>query len=319
MLHRACKADNADQIVATVDSPGVVIEVPAAVREAAEQGPLLAACSSVIVEGDCVLSPGARDTIAIVSFDGEGGLSARIEVRIQSEGRTASSETLARFTASDPESERWQSLGLLIGAAAGQLRTSITVAPALTEVTPPRPAPEPQAHVRLKGGHAYPTPVPHTFRVRVGPSIGLDFFDATPALGVGFDAALSIHELVEIRAAASYSHGTREAQVAIDRVAFFGGIGLHVFRTEDGFFGSTFLDLGPELLRASNEYSAGERVIGVGRMGFDLGHDFDWLTVGLTTSLERDFSKTNVDVDGGRVGDSSVYSIHWAALIGGGF
>ena len=109
-----------------MDSPGVVIEVPAAVREAAERGPLLAACSGIISQGDCVLSPGNRAAIANVSFSDEAHLSARFEVRLRAaDGSSAATESLVTFAASDPEEERWQSLGLLIGARVSSFRCAL--------------------------------------------------------------------------------------------------------------------------------------------------------------------------------------------------
>ena len=301
-----------------VDSPGVVIEVPAIVREAAERGPLVSACTSVVSEGGCTLSPGARETIAVLSFPDDAGLVVRIEVRTRNrDGHTASTETLAQFSAGDPESERWQSLGLLIGAAANQLRARDTASKTRLEVVTAADAP--RGTVRIAASSAHASEPEKQFRVRFGPGVGVDFGDGTVELGGAFDAGFRVHELVELRAAVTYAHSTRAARVTIDQLSFFGGIGLPLFRSDEGFHGSMFLEAGPELVRASIAPTAGERVVGVTRVGLDLGHDFDWFTVGLTTSLEREWSKTNVRVDGARVGEAGVYSAQWTALLGAAF
>lgn len=301
-----------------MDSPGVVIEVPAAVRDAAERGPLLSACASVVSEGGCTLAPEAREAIAVISFPDEAGLTVRVEVRMRRKGgHTASTETVAQFSASDPEGERWQTIGLLIGAAAGQLRAGVDSVEASPDV--PAATIASRGSVRITSATASPAEPEKTFRARVGPSVGLDFGDATPRLGAAFDASFRIHELVQLRAAVTYAHSTRAGRVTLDQLSFYGGLGLPLFRSDSGFHGAAFLEAGPELVRASIAATTGERVVGVTRVGLDLGHDFDWFTVGLTTSLEREWSKTNVRVDGARVGEASVYSAQWAALLGAAF
>lgn len=305
-----------------MDSPGVVIEVPAAAREAAERGPLLAACSSVVAQGDCTMSPEKREAIAIVTFQDAAGLSVKIEVRLRRDGAApAMTETIAHFSERDPESERWQSLGLLIGAATGQLQAAS--APPLA--APPAPAPRApappeksplvapraaSANATARGG------AQRRYRVRVGPSIAVELGDVAPVLGAVLDAAFAVHELVSLRATVGYAHGDRSSDVTTDRVGFFAGLGVRIFRTPGGLHGTVVTDTGPVLVRAENATSTGERIVGASRVGFDLGQDFDWLTVGLTTSLQRDWSKTNIRVNGKQVGQASVYSVQWAAMLG---
>ena len=295
-----------------------MIEVPAAVREAAESGPLLAACSGIISQGDCVLSPGNRAAIAIVSFSDEAHLSARLEVRLRAaDGGSAATESLVTFAASDPEEERWQSLGLLIGARVSQLQVRAEAeAPSVVPPYAPK-APAVRGAVKLAIVDVQPVSAPDTFRMRVGPSLGFEFTGAV-AYGVVAEFAARV-DWLELRSSVGFSRAEHAVDVSVERIMLAAGLGLPLFELQFGLQGRAFVEVGPEFVRASAFGSEGDRLTGLGRAGLDLSYDLDWFSAGLTTSAQREWSKTNVTVNGARVVDGSVYSLQWAALLGASF
>lgn len=105
------------------------------------------ACNEVITEAEC-LPRGAEleqapRAVAVVRPRGPHGASVRIEVRLLDSGRSLVRSL--RFTRSDPERERWRSVGLAIATLVGEARRLEGEESESAEAEPPPPPlPEPE-------------------------------------------------------------------------------------------------------------------------------------------------------------------------------
>lgn len=130
--------------------PPVVIELSAVETASPNASVLIAACSAAVTDGECKLGPESGETRAVVIVSWDAAHSrAHIEIGVPQDGRNRWTNRDLDFIASDPEPERWKSVGLVIGTLVGQAERERTepktTAPAPTPppVTPP-PAPAPK-------------------------------------------------------------------------------------------------------------------------------------------------------------------------------
>ncbi|MBL9022174.1 MAG: hypothetical protein JNL21_08220 [Myxococcales bacterium] len=302
------------------DVPGVVIEVPAGDRSIAEEGPLVAACSVILAEGDCVVGAGERRAIAVVSWADDRHLRATIEVRLRHrDGTFAQSETNAAFGERDPAAERWRAMGLLIGTAVNQLSQDAPDESRSPPAAPPRARPvppSPRSEVTLIRGVVVPERPPSTLWLRAGGLLEVELASGAPRGGGMIDVGYFAADVFELRLGGHFSRRPGEASTTVDRLAATGGLGIRVFRTELGFVGLGFLDIGPEAVIAMDATSSGSRATVVARAGVELAYTNGLFCAGLTSGLSREWQSTTVAVDGVRLYDMGPYALSWALAVG---
>jgi hypothetical protein len=146
----------------------VVIEMPAQDAALPNARILVNACTEGLREmGPCSLedsTSSAARAVVIVSWEGQGHTAAKIEVGVRRGARGA--DWVARyvtFNATDVETERWRSVGLIIATlveqAGNEKKAEPTGPPAAQTPTKPPPAPPPHAEEATIKEHSATPPV----------------------------------------------------------------------------------------------------------------------------------------------------------------
>jgi len=120
--------------------PPVVIELSTADAASPLAPLMMRACSDAVVDGECQGGDSDDATaraVVIVAWDDERR-QARIEIGVRRQGKSQWASRKLLFKDSDPEAERWRTVGLVIGTLVGQAERD-----AQQEAQPPAAAPKP--------------------------------------------------------------------------------------------------------------------------------------------------------------------------------
>jgi hypothetical protein len=138
----------------------VVVEIAPADESSAEARSMLDACNVAMHPGRCVLGGGAalddgHSAIAIVKWETTTDSSARIDVGMRMGGRPQWATRVLSFSRTDPEGERWRTVGFAIATTVGEAvaaayedpahrdpsKAPLTAAPAADDVQRPSRGP----------------------------------------------------------------------------------------------------------------------------------------------------------------------------------
>jgi len=206
--------------------PIVLVELPAADAADVNAPALIAACSSGLRRGTCVVEEtprGERATaVAIVVWLDAEHLHARIDVGRRADQRAGWQVRELNFHEQDAPAERWRSVGLAIAGVVGEATLLEPAKPVVSTSLAPKPRPSPP-----------PAGEPlRDFRVALGPSVESGLSAGRPAVGAWLDAARHCcgSTPLDLAVTASNSWSVRETSGIATRFSTLGaglGVTLH--------------------------------------------------------------------------------------------
>ncbi|HWZ89946.1 MAG TPA: hypothetical protein VNW92_13885 [Polyangiaceae bacterium] len=201
--------------------PIVLVELPAADAADVNAPALIAACSSGLRRGTCVVEEGANGeraaAVAIVVWLDPEHLRARIDVGRRAEQRGGWQVRELTFHEQDAPVERWRSVGLAIAGVVGEATLLEPAKPAPAQVIAPEPVREPR-----------PVTAPvRRFRVALGPTLETGVSADKPSLGAWLDAGWRYSRAwpLELTVGAANAWSLRESSGIASRFSTF-GVGL---------------------------------------------------------------------------------------------
>jgi len=209
--------------------PPVVIELSAADAASPNAAELVRACTQAVTDGECRTGAseeaGSR-AVAIVSWDA-GRQEARIELGVRRGGQSRWSSRKVEFKESDPEPERWRTVGYVVGTLVGEAEREAEPPPAPAPAAKPLPAraevprpepkqAEPRAATRLWIG----------VEAVAGPALD----DGTWRWGAGASAIYDVPGLPVLGSVSAryLARGADEREVDVSWVGVGLGLGLRV-------------------------------------------------------------------------------------------
>ncbi len=209
--------------------PIVLVELPAADAADVNASALVAACSSGLRRGSCVVEEppsGERATaVAIVVWLDPDHLRARIDVGRRAEERAGWQVRELSFHEQDAPLERWRSVGLAIAGIVGEATLFEPARAALPE--PARPKPGAQTTASPSAPRE-----PRVVRIALGPALETGLAER-PSVGAWLDVARRCCGSVplELAVTASNAWSARETAAIATRFSTLGaglGVTLHV-------------------------------------------------------------------------------------------
>ncbi len=209
--------------------PIVLVELPAADAADVNAPALVAACSSGLRRGSCVVEEppnGERATaVAIVVWLDPEHLRARIDVGRRAEERAGWQVRELSFHEQDAPLERWRSVGLAIAGVVGEATLLEPARRAAPESARPKPSTQSKPPPRV-------SPHSHDFRIALGPALETGLADR-PSVGAWLDVARRCCGSVplELTLTASNAWSVRETTGVATRFTTLGaglGVTLHV-------------------------------------------------------------------------------------------